>query len=74
MANLKLTALRERWPLAKREPRDRCQFCDGTGERKTHPGYPCICIFVAHEHCDLAAETLADVARGMRQRLRESKP
>lgn len=64
-----LEEVRQRWPKANYAPRADCKYCDGTGERKKKPGLPCICIFVSHDLCDFAADSLAATARKIREEL-----
>ena len=64
-----LEQVREKFPGAKRAPRDGCKYCDGTGERKNRPGLPCICVYVDHDICDFAAESLAETAGKLRREM-----
>lgn len=64
-----LDEIRKKWPTANYAPRKGCRYCDGTGESKTHPGLPCVCIYVDHEMCDFAAESLAETARALRKEM-----
>ena len=58
-----LDDVRSKFPTVKYAPRVNCKYCNGTGERLTRPGLPCICVFVDHDLCDFAAESLAETAR-----------
>jgi hypothetical protein len=64
-----LDDVRQKFPSANYAPRDGCKFCDGTGEKKTHPGAPCICIDVSHDMCDFAADSLAATAKNIRKEM-----
>lgn len=75
-----LDELRKLFPRAKREPMANCPRCGGTGIRKNVPAtvtlkgpFPCICIFVEHDLCDMAAEGLAEAAKRAKAGLARGK-
>lgn len=72
----KLAELREKYKLegGKYEPKADCKFCKGTGERfiKTLSRETfCICLFVAPDMSDFAGESLAKVAKNIREELNQ---
>jgi len=73
-----LEAIRKMFPKANHVPRTGCPKCGGKGVYDVPPekaakikylkttGLPCICIYVDHELCDFASESLAATARKLR--------
>ena len=64
-----LEQIRQKFRSANYAPRKDCKYCDGTGLKRTHPDMPCICIYVDHELCDFAAQSLAETARQLKAEL-----
>lgn len=68
-----LEEVRAIFPNANHAPLVGCKRCGGTGVSTKVPklkllkippeGLPCICIFVDHDLCDFAAESLAETVR-----------
>lgn len=69
-----LEEVRQKYPRANHPPREGCKYCDGTGDKRrsptVRPGVPCICIFVSHDLCDFAAESLAETVRKIREEMK----
>lgn len=64
-----LDDVRKKFPNADYAPRANCRYCGGTGEKTNRPGMPCICVYVEHDLCDFAAESLAETAKKLREEL-----
>ena len=51
-------------------PKPDCTFCNGTGQRyvkKHNRNYPCICLFVNHEHAEELGVLISKTAKKIRE-------
>lgn len=67
MTNKKM--INKKFRNTRHPPREGCKYCGGTGERIAKPGFPCICLYVDHDICDFAAESLAETATKLKAEL-----
>ena len=79
-----LDEVRLQFPNANHAPREDCKFCAGTGAKpvknreqfkvlRPPDELPCICIFVDHDMCDFAAESLSATAKKISQEMNNAQ-
>lgn len=51
--------LKDKYPRSKYNPREACQYCNGTGEVNGKQGVkPCVCLFVQHDLIETSLKVL----------------
>jgi len=66
-----LDELRDKFPKCNHLPRENCRYCGGSGDKRSigRSDLPCICIYVDHDICDFAQESLSETVKKMKKEM-----